>query len=115
MVVDLRKNKGGQLALGERFILVEGLTVIGKSVGQARGYEGRSRGADNTHLAQSTSDLGPDGVDIIVESLQGKDLEFGLLVGEEAQHSSCCDKAGHSDWNVGSLTGREVDGKEIIC
>lgn len=51
----------------------------------------------NAHLAQCTSDLGPNSVDVIVEGLQGKDLELGLVVGEKAQHSGCRDETGHDD------------------
>ena len=39
------------------------------------------------HLAQCASHLGPDSVDVIVQGLEGKDLELGLLVGQEAQHA----------------------------
>ena len=46
-------------------------------------------------MAESTSNLRPNGVDIIVERLQGKHLKFGFLIGKEAEHARCCDKPGH--------------------
>lgn len=52
-------------------------------------------GGDSAHLTQGASDLCPDSVDVIVEGLEGKDLELGLLVGEEAQDSGRCDETGH--------------------
>lgn len=55
---------------------------------------GRS-GERGLHLAQRAGDLGPDGVDVIVESLQGKDFELGLLVGQEAEDTGCCDESRH--------------------
>lgn len=48
-------------------------------------------------MTQGSSDLCPDSIDIIVQGLEGKDLELGLLVGEEAKDSGCCDEAGHGD------------------
>lgn len=45
----------------------------------------------DAHLTQGSSDLCPDSIDVIVKGLEGKDLELGLLVGEEAKHSGCRD------------------------
>lgn len=99
MIVDLGKDKGGQLALGECFILIKSLTVTDESACHSgwRIGQWQAKIADNAHLAQGTSDFCPNSVDIIVESLQGKDLELGFVVGQEAQHSGCRDEAGHND------------------
>lgn len=51
----------------------------------------------SVHLAQCTSNLGPDGIDVIIKGLQGEDLELGLVVGEKAQHSGCRDETGHDN------------------
>lgn len=67
------------------------------------GDNGCKRVAD-LHLAQCASNLSPNGVDVIVEGLEGKDLELWLFVREEAQDASCRDEAGH---RVGSRGVRE--------
>jgi hypothetical protein len=46
-------------------------------------------------LAQSSGHLGPDSVDVIVESLEGEDLELRLLIGEEGQDARRRDQARH--------------------
>lgn len=96
MVVDLGEDQGGQLTLGERIIFVKGLAVVCKSVNQLPWREDR-RGwrRVGVHLTQCAGDLSPDGVDVIIQSLEGKDLELWLLVGEEAQHSGSRHEAGH--------------------
>ncbi len=77
MIVDFGKDKGGKLSLGEGFILVEGLTsqlwsaAVRPSTGQRNGV---------IHLAQGACHLGPNGVDVVIEGLEGEDLEFGFLV-----------------------------------
>jgi hypothetical protein len=48
-------------------------------------------------LTQRTSDLGPNGVNIIVQSLQGEDLELGLILGEEGENACSRDEARHDD------------------
>lgn len=93
MVVDLGEDEGSQLALGEGLIFVESLTGRG-SCCQLVDHNVRRFDA---HLTQGASDFCPHGVDIIVEGLEGKDLELGLLVGEEAQDSGCRDEAGHRE------------------
>lgn len=70
-------------------------------------------------MTQSPSDLCPYSINIIVEGLEGKDLELWLLVGEEAKDSGCRDETGHGDedgrgerhtlrneWWAGDPTGR---------
>jgi len=59
------------------------------------GTNPQARGESHIHLAQGPSHLGPDGVDVIVESLEGKNLELGFFVGQEGQDTGCCDKARH--------------------
>lgn len=58
------------------------------------------------HIAQRASNLCPNSVNIIVEGLEGVDLEFRLLIGEkgknagggdEARHCEFCLKAGNGD------------------
>ena len=99
MVVDLGEDKGSQLALGKRIIFVECLATEGEagvSIVVTR-QGGSMPGARPLflHLTKSTGNLGPHGVDVIVEGLEGEDLELGLFVGQEAQHSGGSDKARH--------------------
>lgn len=69
---------------------------------------GRWRRENSVHLAQGASDLCPDSVDVIVEGLEGKDLELGLLIGEEAQDSGCCDETGHRSIRREENKGRKA-------
>lgn len=50
---------------------------------------------NHVHLTQRTGNLGPNSVDVVVESLEGEDLELGLLVSEKSQHSAGCNEAWH--------------------
>lgn len=88
VIIDLCQHKGGQLSLGEGFIFVEGLTE------RAQLVNNRSRSRSelcwhqvHVHLTYRPSDFSPQSVDIIVQGLQGEDLELGLFVVEEAQDS----------------------------
>lgn len=100
VIVHLGQDQGGKLALREGFILVQSLTKERNKSELEREKQSDAmamRSASDpcieyrvsySHLPQGARDLGPNGVDVIVECLQGEDLELGFLVGEEAQHSS---------------------------
>lgn len=48
-----------------------------------------AKASGSIHLAKGISNFGPDCVDIIVQSLQGKDFELRLLVSEEGEDARC--------------------------
>ena len=108
VVIDLGQDEGSQLALGERVVFVQGLTAERGSAlpclealeAEALGLTAKTCGRglwQNAHLAQSSGHLGPNGVDIIVERLQGKDFELGLFVGQKGQDAGRRDEARHRD------------------
>lgn len=60
------------------------------------------------HRAQRPRNFSPNSVYILVEGLQGVDLEFGLLVGEEGKHPRGGDEAGHGEAYVSARMAQQV-------
>lgn len=96
MEINLGQNEGSEATLGEGLVLVKGLTVWLKTQTISLDRQGTARLIHNhVHLTQRTGNLGPNSVDVVVESLEGEDLELGLLVSEKSQHSAGCNEAWH--------------------
>lgn len=51
---------------------------------------------EHLHLTNRPSDFCPYRIDIVVQGLQGEDLQLGLRIGEEAQNSCGRGQARHN-------------------
>jgi hypothetical protein len=63
-------------------------------------------GRESLQLVQRPRDLSPDGVNVLVEGLEGEDLELGLLVREKGQEAGGRGPRGH----LGKLYEQMRDG-----
>jgi hypothetical protein len=108
MVVDLCEDESGELTLGKRFVFVKSLTVY---AGSASSEGERTGTMEGLHLAKRRSDLGPDGINIVVERLESEDLELGFLLGEEGEDARrrhqprhgcrvCGERVGAQSWRL---------------
>lgn len=88
LIIHLRSHEGGQLALGKRLVLIEGLAVPGLAVRQAI-Y------SVSIHLADGAGDFRPQQIDLLVQAVQGEGLQRRIRLGEEADHAGGGREANH--------------------
>jgi hypothetical protein len=83
LVVDLCRDKGCQLALRECFILKQSLTKAQTTVSFMPYPAYWQNSERNLHLADRSSDFGPQEVDLLVQPVQGEGAQRWVRFREE--------------------------------
>jgi len=66
-----------------------------------------------SHLPERASDLGPHGVNVVIQGLKREDLELRLVIGKERQHARRCDETRHICELSKELEGQSLGWLEI--